>query len=43
MEGDHIESIDISDVYLNGKLETEYKVYMQQPEGFERENPVGEP
>ena len=42
LAGDHIESIDISNAYLNGELEKEYDVYMHQPEGFKQYGPNGE-
>lgn len=42
LAGEHIESIDISNAYLNGELEKEYEVYMRQPEGFEKDGPNGE-
>lgn len=42
LAGDHIESIDISNAYLNGELEKEYEVYMRQPEGFIQSGPNGE-
>lgn len=42
LAGDHIESIDISNAYLNGELEKEYEVYMHQPEGFRQYGPNGE-
>lgn len=34
MDGEYIESLDISNAYLKGELEKEYKVFMKQPEGF---------
>ena len=34
LAGDHIESIDISNAYLNGVLGNDIEVFMQQPEGF---------
>lgn len=37
--GEFIESLDISNAYLNGDLEPEYEVYMEQPEGFRKEGP----
>ena len=37
LAGEHIESVDISNAYLNGELEKEYEVYMRQLEG------VGDP
>lgn len=39
LNGEFIESIDISNAYLNGELEPEYEVFMIQPEGFEQPNP----
>ena len=42
LAGDHIESIDISNAYLNGELEKEFEVYMRQPEGFQQHGPNGE-
>ena len=41
MNGDHIESIDVANAYLNGEIEDEFEVYMTQPEGFEVTNPNG--
>lgn len=41
IKGEHIESIDISNAYLNGEIEDQFQVYMAQPEGFEVENPNG--
>ena len=35
LAGEHVESIDISNAYLNGELEKEHDVYMHQPEGFQ--------
>jgi hypothetical protein len=34
LEGAHIESVDISNAYLNGVLDEEIEVFMEQPEGF---------
>jgi hypothetical protein len=34
LTGAHIESVDISNAYLNGILEDNIEVYMDQPEGF---------
>ena len=49
LAGEHIESIDISNAYLNGELENlngelekEHDVYMRQLEGFQRHGPNGE-
>ena len=36
INGDHIESIDIANAYLNGEIEEEFEVFMTQPEGFEQ-------
>lgn len=41
LAGDHIESIDISNTYLNGDLEPEYELLMDQPEGFYQEGSTG--
>jgi len=35
-EGAYIESIDISNAYLNGELEPGVELFMKQPEGFHR-------
>ena len=32
INGDHIESIDIANAYLNGEIEEEFEVFMTQPE-----------
>ena len=40
--GEHIESVDISNAYLNGELEKEHDIYMKQPEGFTQYGPNGE-
>lgn len=42
LNGEVIESLDISNAYLNGELEKEYEVYMQQPEGFSENGSNGE-
>ena len=42
LAGEHIESIDISNAYLNGELESDHNVYMRQPEGFQQYGPNGE-
>lgn len=42
LAGEYIESVDISNAYLNGELEKEYEVYMRQPEGYEKTGPNGE-
>ncbi|KAJ2918221.1 hypothetical protein MD484_g2147, partial [Candolleomyces efflorescens] len=42
MRGENIESIDISNAYLNGEIEDQYKVYMTQPEGFKVNLPDGQ-
>ena len=42
LAGEHIESIDILNTYLNGELEKEHDVYMCQPEGFQKHGPNGE-
>ncbi|KAG8909153.1 hypothetical protein FRC01_007101, partial [Tulasnella sp. 417] len=42
LSGEHIESLDISNAYLNGELEKEYEVYMQQPEGFTEHGSKGQ-
>ncbi|KAJ2928249.1 hypothetical protein H1R20_g8860, partial [Candolleomyces eurysporus] len=41
MRGEYIESIDISNAYLNGEIEDQYEVYMTQPEGFKVNSPDG--
>ncbi|KAJ2911394.1 hypothetical protein MD484_g9021, partial [Candolleomyces efflorescens] len=40
--GEYLESIDISNAYLNGKFEDKYEVYMWQPQGYEEKGPNGE-
>ena len=40
--GEFIETIDVSNAYLNGKIESQYEVYMRQPEGFEQRGPNSE-
>jgi len=42
LDGKFIESINISDAYLNGELKKEYEVYMCQLEGFQQHRPNGE-
>ena len=42
LAGEHIKSVDISNAYLNGELNGEHEVYMQQPEGFQQHRPNGE-
>jgi hypothetical protein len=42
LNGEYIETIDISNAYLNGEIEKEYEVYMRQPPGFEQRGPNGE-
>jgi hypothetical protein len=42
LNGEFIETIDISNAYLNGEIEKEYEVYMRQPQGFEERGPNGE-
>ena len=39
MEGHFIESIDADNAYLNGIIEDQYEVYMEQAPGFEIKNP----
>ena len=34
LQGAHIESVDISNVYLNGILDGDAHIYMKQPEGY---------
>ena len=34
LQGAYIESIDISNAYLNGVLDDDMQIYMQQPEGY---------
>ena len=34
LQGAHIESVDISNAYLNGVLDENTKVFMRQPEGY---------
>ncbi|RXW16551.1 hypothetical protein EST38_g9310 [Candolleomyces aberdarensis] len=41
MRGEYIESIDVSNAYLNGEIEDQYEVYMTQPEGFKVHSPDG--
>ena len=41
INGEYIESIDISNAYLNGEIEDEFEVYMAQQQDFEVENPNG--
>ena len=40
--GEFIETIDVSNAYLNGEIESQYEVYMRQPEGFQQRGPNGE-
>ena len=40
-EGEFLESIDISNAYLNGKMEDKYQVFMRQAEGYEVISPQG--
>ena len=39
MEGHFIETIDVDNAYLNGTIEEQYEVYMEQAPGFEIKNP----
>ena len=34
LQGAHIESVDISNTYLNGILDGDVHIYMKQPEGY---------
>lgn len=36
LNGKYIETIDILNAYLNGKIKKEYEVYMHQPPGFKQ-------
>ena len=38
LEGAYIESVDISNTYLNGILDSSTEVYMKQPEGYHQGN-----
>lgn len=40
--GEYIESIDVSNAYLNGEIEDEYEVFMRQPQGYEQRGPDGQ-
>lgn len=42
LNGEFIETIDISNAYLNGEIEELYEVFMRQPPGFEERGPDGE-
>lgn len=42
LNGEHLKTIDISNTYLNGKIEDKYEVYMCQPEGYEEQGPNSE-
>ena len=42
LAGEHIESVDISNAYLNGELNKEHDVYMRQLGGFRQSGPNGE-
>ena len=39
LEGAYIESIDISNAYLNGVLDSGIEVFMKQPKGYHKGNP----
>jgi hypothetical protein len=39
MEGHFIHTVDVNNAYLNGEIEPEYEVYMEQAPGFEIKNP----